>query len=116
MAAPLDTGTLVIHALAGIHKLGQLTLVLALDSSQSQGSGGLLVYYCSEAGLALDNAVRDTHLLAEGGEPDDNLNGIDIVSNDNKLCLALLNQSGDVVDAILDDNRLLLLNLLACNW
>jgi len=66
----------------------------------------------SETGLALDNAVWDTHLAAESGQPDDDLNGVNIVSNDDEGSLLGLNQSGDVVDTVLDDERLLGLGLL----
>ena len=66
----------------------------------------------SETGLALDNAVWDTHLAAESGQPDDNLNGVNIVSNDDEGSLLGLNQSGDVVDTVLDDKGLLGLGLL----
>ena len=66
----------------------------------------------SETSLALDNAVWDTHLAAESGQPDDDLNGVNIVSNDDEGSLLGLNQSGDVVDTVLDDERLLGLGLL----
>ena len=68
----------------------------------------------SKTGLALDNGVRDTHLAAERGEPHNNLDGVDIVGNDNELGLFVLNQCGDVVDSVLDHVGLLtLIKLLA---
>merc|ERR1712038_1036874 len=67
--------------------LGELSLVLAPDLSQGNNSGLLLVYNGAEAGTALDNDVRDTHLDAERGEEDDELEGVDIVGNDDELGL-----------------------------
>lgn len=43
------------------------------DVNDGQGGGGLLVDYCAEASLALDNAVGHVALTAEGGEPDNEL-------------------------------------------
>lgn len=66
---------------------------------------------CSETGLALDNAVWDTHLAAKSGQPDDNLNGVNIIGNDDEGSLLGLDESGDVVDTVLDDEGLLGLGL-----
>lgn len=56
----------------------------------------------AETSLALDNDVGNTHLPAEGGEEDDEFDGVDIVSNDNKGSLLRLNESNTVVETVLD--------------
>merc|ERR1712020_358252 len=53
------------------------------------------------------NAVRDSHLPAEGGQEHDQLNGVDVVSDHHKLSLLLLNQGGHSVDAMADDSSTL---------
>jgi len=96
----------------GINQLGQSTLVSRADSGDSDGGGGLLVAESSETRLALDDAVRDVGLTAQSGKPDNNLDGDNIVSDDDELSLAVLNQLGDMVDSELDEDRLLLALLL----
>ena len=69
----------------------------------------------AEASLALDDHVGDLELLAEGREPDDDLNGVNVMGDDNELRpvggISGLDESGDVVDSVLDEVRLLLLDL-----
>jgi hypothetical protein len=65
------------------------------------------VDHSSEAGLALDDGVGDTHLAAEGGEEDDELNGVDIVGDEDERSLLVLNQADNVVETVLDDVGLL---------
>jgi hypothetical protein len=55
----------------------------------------------AESGLALHNGVGDTHLAAEGGKEDNQLNGVNIVGDKNQRCLLVLNESDDVVEAVL---------------
>ena len=66
-------------SLGGADDGGEVTLVLALDFLDSDDSGGLLVDYSTETGLALDNNVRDTHLATESRDEDDEFDGIDIM-------------------------------------
>ena len=61
----------------------------------------------AETGLALDDDVRDTHLAAESGEEDDELDGVDIMSNDDKRRLLRLDKGDGVVETVLDKQRLL---------
>ena len=61
----------------------------------------------SEAGLALDNGIGDTHLAAESGEEDNELDGVDIVSDDDERRLLGLNEGNTVIEAVLDEQRLL---------
>lgn len=67
----------------------------------------LLVDDRAETGLALDNGVRDTHLLAERGKEDDELNGLDIVGDEDERSLLVLNQANNVVETVLDSVGLL---------
>lgn len=67
----------------------------------------LLVNNSSQAGLALDNGVRNTHLAAESGQEDDQLNRVDIVGDQNQGSLLVLDQANDVVQTVLDGVGLL---------
>lgn len=69
----------------------------------------------AKTGLALDNGVGNTHLLAERGEEDDELDGVDIVGDQNERSLLVLDQANNVVETVLDSVGLLadLLLLLA---
>jgi len=60
----------------------------------------------AEACLTLDEGIGDTLLSAEGGEEDEELDGINVVSHNNKLGLALLDEVGNVVKTELEDNWL----------
>lgn len=85
----------------------QFAIVLLLHILESKDSGGLLVHNAAETGLALHNDVGDTHLAAESGEEDDELNGVDIIGDDNERCLLCLNEGDDMVKTVLDEERLL---------
>lgn len=52
--------------------------------------------------LALHDAVRHAHLAAEGGEPDHQLDGVDVVRDHNERRLLLLDEGGHVLEAELD--------------
>ena len=93
--------------LGGADEGSEFTLVLRLNVLESNDGGGLLVDDGTETGLALNDDVGDTHLAAEGREEDDELNGVDIVSDDDERRLLGLNEGNSVVEAILDKQRLL---------
>jgi len=61
----------------------------------------------SETGLALDNGVGDTHLLAKGRKEDNELNGLDVVGDKDERSLLVLNQADNVVETVLDGVGLL---------
>ena len=67
----------------------------------------LLVDDRSEAGLALYNGVGDAHLAAESGEEDDQLNGVNIVGDQDQASLLVLDETDDVVETVLGDVGLL---------
>jgi hypothetical protein len=76
---------------------------------KGNNSGSFLVHSSIKTGLAFHDNVRDTHLAAEGGKKDDELNSVDIVGNDNNSCFLGLDESYDVVQAVLDETGLILL-------
>jgi len=76
--------------------------VFLVDLSEGKGGGSLLVDELAEVSLSTDEAEGDTLGSAESWEEDDHLNGINIVGDDDKLCLAFLNEVGDVVETELD--------------
>lgn len=118
--APLPPGALVlVHEaiLDGGNELGELRLVLRADLGEGDDSSSLLVNDSAEAGLALDDSVRNTHLLAEGRKEDNELNRVDIVGDEDERSLLVLDQTDNVVETILGSvgllgNILLLLALL----
>lgn len=102
---PVAAGVLVlvgVTLLDGGEELGELGLVLSAGLGQGENGGGLLVDDCAETGLALDNGVGDTHLAAESGQEDNQLNGVNIVGDENEGSLLVLNESDDVVETVLD--------------
>jgi len=66
----------------------------------------------AKTGLGLDDDVWDTHLAAQGGDEDDELNGVNVVGNDDKVGLLGLDEGNAVVQAVLDEEGLLVLLLL----
>jgi hypothetical protein len=79
-------------------ELRELGLVLSADLGESEDSSGLLVDDGTETGLALDDNVGDTHLAAEGGEEDDQLNGVNVVGNQDERSLLVLDKADNVVE------------------
>jgi len=75
----------------------EFSLVLLGDVLQGNGGGSLLTDELAESCLTLDETERNIHLSAELGEPDNQFNGVDIVSNDDESSLLLFNELGDVV-------------------
>ena len=57
----------------------------------------------TESSLALNEAVGDTLLSAESREESHKLNWVDVVSDNDELGLALLNEGGHVVKTELED-------------
>lgn len=61
----------------------------------------------AETSLALDDGVGDAHLLAERRKEDNQLNGVNIVGDEDERSLLVLNQANDVVETVLDGVGLL---------
>jgi hypothetical protein len=65
------------------------------------------VNHSSQTGLALDDGIRDAHFSAKSGKENDELDRINVIRNENKRRLLVLDQSHNVVEPILDSIRLL---------
>ena len=52
----------------------------------------------TETGLALDDNVGDTHLAAESGEEDNELDGVDVVGDQDERGLLVLDEADNVVE------------------
>ena len=87
----------------GVDDLGHLGAVFWLDLGEGDAGAGLHANDLAEAALALDDAVWDLKLAAESWEPDDELEWVDIVGDDNKASLLGLNSSGNVLDTLDED-------------
>ena len=55
----------------------------------------------AESGLTLDDGVWNTHLSAQSWKEDDQLNGVNIVRDENQRGLLVLNQTNNVVETVL---------------
>jgi len=88
-------------------QLAQLRLVLGAHLGEGNHGCSLLVNNSSETGLTLDDGVRNTHLTAERRNENNQLNWIDIVGNQDKVGLFVLNESNNVVETVLDGEGLL---------
>lgn len=100
--APVADGLLVLLEVAvldGGDELGELVLVLGADLGQSKHGSSLLVNNGTEPGLALDYGVGNTHLAAESGEEDDELDGVDIVGDEDERSLFVLDETDNMVQA-----------------
>lgn len=109
-SAPLSSGLVVLLVEVGLDggdEGGKSSLVLGLDLGDGNDSGGLLVDKSTESGLALDNGVRNAHLSAQSGEEDNELDGVDVVGNEDQVGLLVLNQRHNVVETVLDNVGLL---------
>lgn len=82
------------------------SLILRLDLGESYNSSSLLVNNLTETTSVVDDNVRDTHLTAESGQPNDELNRVDVSSDDNKLGLLVLNEVSNMLQTELGDNGL----------
>jgi hypothetical protein len=98
---------LVELALGGVDEVGELGLVLLADAGEGDARGGLLAHNLAKDRLGADDAVRDLHLAAEGGEPDDELDGVNVGGDDDEDGLLGLDEGGDVVQTELDNDGLL---------
>jgi len=81
-------------------KLAELVLVLGADLGECEDSSGLVVDDRAEAGLALYDGIRNAHLAAESGKENDELDGVDIVGDENQGSLLVLDETNDVVQAV----------------
>lgn len=88
-------------------EVGKFALVLALHFLEGNDSSSLLVHNGTEASFALDDDVGDAHFTAQSRQENDQLDGIDVVSDDDKGSLLGFDEGDDMVQAIFDEQRLL---------
>jgi hypothetical protein len=109
-STPLTTVLIVLVrevSLGGTDEGSKLPLVLAADLLESNDSGSLFVDDSPETGLALDDHVGDAHLAAESRQEDDELDGVDVMGDDDEGSLLSLDEGDDVVQTVLGEQRLL---------
>lgn len=56
----------------------------------------------TKTGLALDDSIGYTHLTAQSGKEDNQLDGVNVVGNQNERSLLVLNEANNVVETVLD--------------
>mmetsp|Transcript_36132 Transcript_36132/g.49573 ORF Transcript_36132/g.49573 Transcript_36132/m.49573 type:complete len:236 (+) Transcript_36132:205-912(+) len=76
--------------------------ILLVNIDEGQTSRSLLVNNLTKTRLALDNGIRDFHSAAQSRQPDNKLDGFNVMSNQHESGLLLLNQSSDMVQTKLD--------------
>lgn len=103
-SAPVSSEGLVVVELGSevLDKSLEVLVVFLSDISHGDAGSGLLVDELTESSLALDEAVGNTLLSAESGEETHELDGLNVVSDNDELGLALLNESGNVVKTELE--------------
>lgn len=80
--------------------------VFFVNFGQSKASGGLLVNKFSKVSLSSDEAEWHSLLSAESREEANHLDGVNIVGNDDHFGSSVFNKLGDMVQSILDVERL----------
>jgi len=83
--------------------------MLFVDTRDGNCSGSLLSDERSESGLVLHDTIWNLHLSAKSREPNDQLNRIDIIGDDDELGLLLFDKGGNMVDTELKEVGSLLL-------
>ena len=61
----------------------------------------------SETSFTLHDDVGDAHLAAQSGEENDELDGVDVVRDDDERGFLGFDEGDDVVEAVLDEERFL---------
>lgn len=80
----------------------ELSLIGLIDGGEGYNGSSLLVAEGSETGLVLNNEEGNLHLTAEGGEPHDKLDGVDVACDEDEGGLLLLDEGGDVLKSELE--------------
>jgi hypothetical protein len=91
----------VLFSTEGLEQF-ELFFVRLVDTSQSHGGGRLHVHQGSETSLVLDNHKGDSHFAAEGRQPHDKLEGINVVGDQHKLGFLFFHQRGNMLESVLD--------------
>ena len=61
----------------------------------------------AETSFAFYNDIRNTHLATEGGQEDDEFDGVNIMSDDDESSLLGLDKSNNMIETIFDEQRFL---------
>ena len=88
------------------HQRRQLSLILAPHFLNRQHRGCLLVHGSTKPCFTLDDDVGHPHLAAQSGEENDELDRVNVVRDNDELGFLRLDESDDVVQPILDEQRL----------
>ena len=100
--------SLVEVGLHNIDQVGQRSLVFGVDCREGECGDGLESGHLTKTGSATsDNAIWDTHLSAQAGQMENNLNWVAIGSNANKSGLLLLDSGGHGIGANFNNSRAL---------
>jgi len=98
-----DTSVIVVLSSEVLGEGFEISGIFFAGASKGDGGGSLLVDEFAESCLTLDEAVWDFLLSAEGWEPHNELNWVNIVSDDDELGFLVLNEVGDVVETVFED-------------
>jgi hypothetical protein len=106
-ASPLsDKFRIVVVLLIGqVLKELELTFVLLVDTSKAYNGSSLHVHKSTKTCLILDNHERNLHLTAQSRHPHDEFQRVNIVGNQDKRRLLVLDKSGNVLESVLDLER-----------
>ena len=61
----------------------------------------------AETSFSFYNDIRNTHLATEGGQEDDELDRVNIMSDDDESGLLGLDEGNNMIETIFDEQRLL---------
>lgn len=106
----------VVFSLADLLNSFKSLFVLGSDVSEGNGASLLESNELPQSRLGFDNAVRNLFVSAEMRQPKNEFNWVDIGSNDNQLGFLLFNQSGNVAESGLQEERLLLFSFLLVDF
>lgn len=81
----------------------EVSRVLFAGAGDGNSGGSLFVDEFTKSCLSLDEAVWDVLLSAEGWEPHNELDWVNIVSDDDELSLLVLDEVSDVVETVFQD-------------
>ena len=103
-ATPVSAELLVVVELFTelLGEVFQILEVFLVNFGEGDSGSSLHVDELSKSGLAADESVWNILSSAESWKVDNSFDWVNIVSNDDKFCLTLLNKSGHVVETELD--------------
>merc|ERR1712066_431071 len=90
--------TVVIVSFDSFNQLTKILFVFSFNISESNGSAHFSTYQLSETGSTFDDAVWDFHFAAKSWKVNNDFNWVDIMSNNDELCLLTFYKVNDLVD------------------